>query len=116
MVGFGGRVAPARSARGVAGSRSGFDGAPKYYREELCALTLDVDAHRALFLAAGNALHATYMNVKIETWERQLEGPYRFLEDTFNRWLGEARAAIGRWIREDGNADAAEIAGTAMPR
>jgi hypothetical protein len=79
-----------------------FDGSMKFFREELCALTLDVDAHRALFRAAPpGTLEACYMNVKVETWQGKLEGPYRSLEDTFSRWCSTARATISRWITEE---------------
>lgn len=77
------------------------NGEPRFYRERLAQLVLDDEAHKALFLAAPGALHACYMSVTQEIWDRQLQDPYRSLQGAFERWIGIARATIGRRIRRE---------------
>jgi hypothetical protein len=75
------------------------NGEQRFYREQLSLLVLDEDRSKHLF-AAAPALYAVYMNVTPATWDGQLQGQFRSLQSSYERWLQIARSTIGRWIRE----------------
>lgn len=78
----------------------GADRNPKYYQQELAQLVLDVDAHRHVF-ATAPTLYATYMRVAPDTWNRVLAPRLEALQARYEAWLGQARATIQAWLRED---------------
>lgn len=76
------------------------DGSERFFCEDLAELVLIHDSNQHLFTAAPQ-LFAIYMHVTPSVWDQSLDGPFRSLKGSYERWLGVARGAIGRWIRED---------------
>jgi hypothetical protein len=78
----------------------GEDGQPQCFREELSDLVLFWDANQNLFAQAPR-LYSVFMKVSDDTWERQLQDPFASLKAAYNRWLGQAKGVIRKWITEE---------------